>query len=131
MASRLESAYQIILQQTSKSAIAIPPTNKIQTFGVSSLEFIDNETNVISFLNIRFTYHYITNWINFISYYYMQNFWHEKQTWLLRSLWGYCYDKNLWVEETIVSITSCCLETIDFQFIYGSFLHYRYPNFMQ
>ena len=53
MASRLESAYQIILQQTSKSAIAIPPTNKIQTFRVSRLEFIDNETNVISFLNIR------------------------------------------------------------------------------
>ena len=115
MASRLESAYQIILQQTFESAITVPSTNKIQTFRVSSLEFIDNERNVISFLNILIAP------IVILSFEYISFAIVICKTFGLKSKYDFSILGEVIILKRIFERKKqsfrCCLETIDYQFI--------------
>ena len=121
MASRLESAYQIILQQTFESAITVPSTNKIQTFRVSSLEFIDNERNVISFLNIIYNFYFLIAQIVKLSFEYISFAIVICKTFGLKSKHDFSILGEVIILKRIFERKKqsfcCCLETIDYQFI--------------
>ena len=114
MASRLESAYQIILQQTFESAITVPSTNKIQTFRVSSLEFIGNQRKVISFQNIIAP-------IVILSFEYISFAIVICKTFGLKSKHDFSILGEVIILKRIFERKKqsfrCCLETIDYQFI--------------